>query len=290
MRPCLSLLVKALMQLFVNQLTNVDFSFLDAQRGLVGETWLASALLDGQQDEEGMICDFGLVKKVLRQWLDDELDHRLAVPTLAPNLELTLKDDRVQLRWQLADQQVIEMDAPRQAVALVNASEISAESVAAWCKTQLQPLFPVNVAQLQLSFVPENISGAQYHYSHGLKKHSGNCQRIAHGHRSRLHIWLDGQAAPELEAQWANLWNDRYLGLEADLVQQHEQHAYFRYQASQGEFHLTLPQHICYMLPMDTTVENLAEYLAEQIKAAHPQAQVKVQAFEGINKGAIVER
>ena len=47
------------MQLFVNQLTNVDFSYLDAARGLVGETWLASAILDGVLDDQGMVCGMG---------------------------------------------------------------------------------------------------------------------------------------------------------------------------------------------------------------------------------------
>ena len=76
------------MHLFVEQLTNVDFSYLDAKRGVVGETWWASAILEGALDDQGMVCDFGIVKKTLRQWLDTELDHRLLVPAEAPGLEL----------------------------------------------------------------------------------------------------------------------------------------------------------------------------------------------------------
>lgn len=279
------------MQLFVNQLTNVDFSYLDVNRGVVGETWLASALLDGAQDEEGMICDFGIVKKVLRNWLDDEVDHRLLVPTLSPNLKLAIEAERVRLSWHLHDAQFIELDAPLQAVALVEAEHIDANSVALWCKEQLREHFPVNVEQLTLSFEPEHIESAFYHYSHGLKKHSGNCQRIAHGHRSRIHVWLNDQPAPELEQAWAQKWQDIYLGLQEDIVQiiKHDSGDFieFAYQANQGEFRLTMPQTACYILEQDTTVENLSAYLAEQIKATHPDAKVKVQAFEGINKGAI---
>ena len=51
------------MHLFVDNLTNVDFSYLDADRGVVGETWLASIVLEGALDEQGMVCDFGIVKK-----------------------------------------------------------------------------------------------------------------------------------------------------------------------------------------------------------------------------------
>lgn len=279
------------MQLFVNQLTNVDFSYLDAERGVVGETWLASALLDGAQDDEGMICDFGIVKKVLRSWLDDQLDHRLLVPTLSPNLKLAIEAKRVRLSWHLKNAQFIELDAPIQAVALVEAAEINDKTVALWSKEQLREHFPVNVEQLHLSFEPEAIAGAAYHYSHGLKKHNGNCQRIAHGHRSRIHIWLNDQPAPELEQAWADKWQDIYLGLKEDIVQQiqHQDGDFieFAYHASQGEFRLTLPSSQCYLMEQDTTVENLSAYLAQQVKATNPQAKVKVQAFEGINKGAI---
>ena len=56
------------MQLFVDQFTNVDFSYLDAERGLVGETWLANITLEGALDEQGMVHDFGHIKKILRNW------------------------------------------------------------------------------------------------------------------------------------------------------------------------------------------------------------------------------
>ena len=275
------------MQLFVNQLTNVDFSYLDAQRGIVGETWLASALLEGVQDDEGMICDFGIVKKILRHWLDEELDHRLLVPTLSKHLEYRIQEDRIELTWHLNTTEAIHMEAPLQAVALVEAECITSLSTAEWCKQQLSPIFPTNVDHLHLTFSAESIDGAFYHYSHGLKKHAGNCQRIAHGHRSRIHIWLDDEPAPSLEQEWATRWQDIYLGLEEDITQRTETTIAFVYQANQGLFQLSLPTRCCYLLPMDTTVENLAVYLAQTIKESHSQHRVKVQAFEGINKGAI---
>ena len=277
------------MQLFVDQLTNVDFSFLHAERGMLGETWLASALLDGAVDDEGMICDFSIVKRTLRNWLDDEVDHRLLVPTQSPALELKQEGDQISLTWQFSDQS-LSVTGPAQAFALVDAESITAESVAVWCKLKLKDHFPVNVEQLTLSFETEAIAGAFYHYSHGLKLHNGNCQRIAHGHRSRILIWLNEERSLELEQLWAQRWQDIYLGFDEDVVGYEDGQIHFAYEAAQGHFELSMPASSCYLIGTQTTVEFLAEHLADAIKQQHPQAQVKVKAFEGINKGAISTR
>lgn len=277
------------MQLFVEQLTNVDFSYLDARRGLVGETWWASAVLDGALDDQGMVCDFGIVKKTLRNWLDDELDHRLLVPVQSPALTLKHSADMIELSWRYDNGELLEMRAPRQAVALVDAGQIDADSVAHWCREQLRSHFPVNVEQLTLSFTAEDIDGAFYHYSHGLKKHNGNCQRIAHGHRSRIQIWLNDERSSALEQQWAERWADIYLGSEEDLISNDNNQLLFRYSAQQGEFELSLPESRNYMMNTDTTVEFIARHLADTIKQQHPTSQVKVRAFEGVNKGAIAK-
>ena len=277
------------MQLFVNQLTNVDFSYLDAARGLVGETWLASAILDGVLDDQGMVCDFGIVKKTLRNWLDDEVDHRLLVPMQSPNLTLTEHDGRVELSW-CSEHGTLTMSAPRQAVALIDAPAITEASVADWCRQQLKPFFPVNVDQLTLTFEPEAIVSAFYHYSHGLKKHDGNCQRIAHGHRSRLHIWLGNERHPEQEQQWAKRWQDIYIGSQEDLVAETATNLEFAYEAAQGHFALSVPKSTCYMIDTDSTVEWIAEHIATELAREFPDQAVRVQAFEGINKGAFSTR
>lgn len=281
------------MLLFVDHLTNVDFSFLDERRGLLGETWLANVQLQGDLDHQGMVCDFGIVKKRLRQWLDEELDHRLLVPTRSPNLTLTETDDVVELRWQFgAKDEFIHTRSPREALALVDAPVLTRESVARWCEEQLAHLFP-ETKGVTITFTPEPIDTAFYHYSHGLKKHDGNCQRIAHGHRSRITIWADDLRSQSLENAWANRWRDVYLATREDLKDSFESggsnYYRFAYRAQQGDFELSLPQRCCEIIETDTTVEHLARYIAQQLRTEHPHNKIRVQAFEGYRKGAIAE-
>ncbi|UTF61187.1 6-carboxytetrahydropterin synthase [Gilvimarinus sp. DA14] len=278
------------MLLFVDNLTNVDFSYLDPTRGIVGETWLANIRLHGDLNEQSMVCDFGRVKKVVRHWLDTELDHRLAVPARADNIEISESNDRIELTWTLTNGEFIHLSCPRQAIALVDATELSAESIARWCETQLEVAFAQKLDKLELDFSTEHIEGAFYHYSHGLKKHDGNCQRIAHGHRSRIDIWQDGIKAPALEQHWAELWRDIYIGTREDISSAVTvagvDYLDFAYQAPQGEFTLRIPQSHCYIIDSDTTVECLAEHMAGETARLYPDSQLRIRAYEGINKGA----
>lgn len=283
------------MHLFVDNLTNVDFSYLDPERGLLGETWLAHIELEGELDEQGMVCDFGIVKKVLRNWLDDEIDHRLAIPTQSPNLDFSIQGDSIELIWRYGSgdqKRQLRCKSPTQAIALIDAETVDEDSVSRWARNHLKQHFPETIDQLSLAFSSEEISGASYHYSHGLKKHDGNCQRIAHGHRSRIDIWRDGKPAPELELLWANNWSDIYLGTEEDVTGTESaagiEFIQFAYTAAQGEFELDIPKCDCYMMTSDTTVELIAHHITSELKQAHPDSHFKVRAYEGINKGAQV--
>ncbi len=282
------------MLLFVDQLTNVDFSLLDPERGLLGETWLASVRLEGSLDHQGMVCDFGIVKKQVRQWLDHELDHRLAVPVRSPRIAIEQSGQMLDIRWRFGpNDETLYTRCPADALALVDSDELTPEKVAHWAVTQLRQRFPDSVQTLALTFTGETINGAQYQYSHGLKKHAGNCQRIAHGHRSRLLIERDGQRDTDLENDWARRWCDIYVGTREDLQATEQRdgvdYYHFAYQSAQGPFELTLPARCCYLIDNDSTVECIAQHIADTLAAEHPGHKLRVRAYEGLGKGAIAE-
>lgn len=276
------------MRLFVDNLTNVDFSYLHPTRGVVGETWLASVELDGALDEQGMVCDFGIVKKQIRQWLDEEIDHRLVVPNQSSQLTVKQSGTQIDLEWEYNSKK-LKCNSPEQAIAQVDAEEITKESVASWVITQLKSFFPDTISKLSITFVEENIGSPFYHYSHGLKKHAGNCQRIAHGHRSQIQIWRDGQLSLNDMETWADKFEDIYIGTRSDIVNESTTDFEFAYTTNQGEFKLIIPKLDSYLIETDSTVEFIAQHIAQQLKQDNPTHSFCVKAFEGMGKGAFAE-
>tara|TARA_Y100000782_G_scaffold38495_1_gene42947 strand:- start:2103 stop:2939 length:837 start_codon:yes stop_codon:yes gene_type:complete len=276
-------------KLFVDNLTNVDFSYLHPQRGLMGESWLVQLELDGSLNEQGMICDFGIVKKEVKKWFDLWIDHALVVPTQMPRLSQHTEEGYTQVEWLYKTGERFVCRSPKAAICLVDLPEVTEESLAEWCKDKLLDLFPGEVKGLNIRFVPEKIDGAFYHYSHGLQKHDGNCQRIAHGHRSKIELYINGQRDNDLELEWAERFKEIYIGSESHLTSQSDTVHEYAYQAPQGEFSISLPASVCYLIDTDTTVELIASHLAQQIKLSRPNDEVLVKAYEGVGKGAIAQ-
>lgn len=282
------------MKLFVKNLTHVDFSYFDADRGVLGESWHTDVVLEGKLNDESMICDFSIVKKLIKKWLDDNLDHTLAIPTEHPLVNCIQHPERTHFQFKGQQGNVFDCVAPHQAFAMLPMTQINAEHAARWVEAQIIDLLPAELVSLNIRFYSEAINGAQYQYSHGLKKHAGNCQRIAHGHRSTIEIYKDGKPAADLEADWAQRWHDIYLGTNEDLIdiETMDGHKFcqFSYISQQGQFDLSINQDTVYMLDCDTTVESLADHIATVLAAENPGHAIEVHAFEGIGKGAIANK
>ena len=273
--------------LFVDQLTVIDFSYVHASRGILGESWIVDIEISGDLDNQGMVFDFGHVKKQIKQAIDEHYDHKLWIPSGLPKLHKTKQDNNLCYQWQDTQQRNYSHSSPASAIVELKLETIHIAEMEKLIAQELQQLLPQNVDTVKLTLRQEAIAGASYQYSHGLHKHEGNCQRIAHGHRSALEIYKNGVRDEAIEQQWASQWRDIYLGTTHHIQASTEASITFSYQAPQGHFELTLPRDSCYLLETESTVEHIAEHIASELHRQDPASTFKVKAFEGVSKGAI---
>ncbi|WP_112480841.1 6-pyruvoyl trahydropterin synthase family protein [Vibrio variabilis] len=292
------------MNLFVRDLTVIDSSYLCEQRGMVGESWIVDVVLSGELNEMSMVLDFGKVKKQIKHLIDEYVDHRLLVPMRSGAvLHQASKPGYAKLDF-LRGERSIHLHSPEQAFCLIDTDEITIESVTNYIYEILKGNLPENVQGLEITLRHEVINGAFYHYTHGLKKHDGNCQRIAHGHRSPIELVVNGKRDVQREAAFAERWQDIYLGSQEDKVSlaalslsdnatgiTDGTHYGFRYLAPQGEFELAISKLETEILDTDTTVELLANYIADEVSKTLAEDQtLQVIAYEGVGKGAMAFR
>ncbi len=274
--------------LFVRGLTVMDFSCLHTERGLLGESWIVDVILHGSLDEQGMVLDFSDVKKQVKRLVDERFDHKLIVPITSDctHIDGDPEQPTVTFTYGSNGKRIVH-SSPPSALCLLDAVAVTRETVARAIEEELMAIMPSNVEKIDIALREESIDGAFYHYSHGLKQHCGNCQRIAHGHRSRIEIYRNGQRDLLLEEQWAARWKDIYIGSRDDLLEESRELHHYHYRASQGEYDLVIPAERCYLIDTDSTVENLAAHIAAMLGEQNPDDDIRVDAYEGVGKGAV---
>ena len=287
------------MKLFVRDLTVIDATYLDATRGFVGESYQVDVVLDGEINEQSMILDFSLVKKQIKKIIDAEVDHKLLVPHAASECTVNIEPERTQIDYVLDDKSVIQLKSPHEAYCLLESETITKSLLANYLEHVVLMKLPENVTGLSITLRNEQITTPFYQYTHGLKKHDGNCQRIAHGHRSKIDIYINGEYSEIWVKKWAARWQDIYLASESDVIERADLSFITlkspvpvhcsAYHAPQGYFELLMPASRCEVLDNDTTVEELARFICESIKQEEQKNTVTVYAYEGIGKGAIAE-
>ena len=276
-------------KLFVDNLTVIDFSYACPQRGIVGASWIVDIVLEGGLDEQGMVFDFGNVKKTIKQHIDKHYDHKLWLNESLPNFRRLLNGEERSYSWTNNEGEAYQHRSPTTAVLELDIDDIEHTLMTRHIEQSLVSLLPSNISAVGITLRDEVIHGANYCYTHGLQKHNGNCQRIAHGHRSRIEIARDGSRDAELEKTWADQWTDIYIASFEHIVHSNIDTTQVKYQAPQGEFELWLPTRTVYIIETESTVENIASYLHQSIKAEFPRDTISVRAFEGVAKGAIAE-
>ena len=275
--------------LFVDDLTNIDCSILDPERGLIGASWTVDIELSGELDEQSMVFDFSKAKKTIKTIIDRDVDHKLLIPGQYSGLIITESENAdPKLDFTDINGEHIEHKSPTSAICKLASRHIENADIINYLNERIMQELPNNVEALRMTLREESVPGNYFRYSHGLKKHDGNCQRIAHGHRSQIQIWQNQKRSSELERQLAKRWHDIYLGTADDVINETDDRVRFSYATEQGSFIIELNKSRVHMLPQDSTVECIAAHVLELI-SQQSQAPIKVKAFEGIGKGAIAQ-
>lgn len=274
--------------LFVDHLTVIDCALLHPERGLIGVSWIADVQLEGELDAQGMLFDFGPAKRRIKQIIDEQADHKLIVSRGDTRITWQQQTEQVVLSHTDTTDAVLALQSPAQAICILPNGPVDAEHLAQFLQQKIQEEMPGNIKRVKITLREEVIDGATYSYCHGLRQHGGNCQRMAHGHRSRIKIFANGQRSRTHEQRWAQHWQDIYLGSRVDLVNSPQDARYrFAYTADQGRFELELDAARCVLLAGESTVENIAAHIAAELKSQEPNIDFTVRAYEGVNKGAI---
>lgn len=283
--------------LFYKHLTLLDYAFYHKREGVRGNSLIVDIEFQGKLDQEGILFDFSRGKKAVKEVIDEICDHRFIIPSGL------LKKKRGQGIFECKTiHGPILYEAPEEAFCEIEADPQNVREIARFLEKELLAKMPENIDDVYLALRQEQINSFEsiFHYTHGLKTHYGNCQRLFHGHSNTLSVEVNGQKRRDLE---------RYL---ADEVFGHSIHFCFfenvinkkdfryslgrpetdvpvkiAYEGNQGSFSATLPSKMVYFLPIETTVENLSAHFYELVRQEVSQAdKICIRAYEGIAKGA----
>ncbi len=292
--------------LFLQDFTALDFAYLCPENGVQGESFWVSAELTGKLDAQGFIMDFGKVKKLLKQAVDDQLDHRLAVATKNPGVAKISANKNVLMVDFNAAKNALHYEAPEQAFALLDGASVDKTSLCQFLEEKIRPKLSENVSRVKILLREEALfsSDANFRYTHGLRMHDGNCQRLIHGHRNLIEVFVDQKKSPTHEKFLAEKFANVHFAAktvvqnlaELDLPFGERQlanpkQARIFYSAPQGSFLADIPARDIILLEAEPSIENITNYawqlLHKEFKIAPPS--LEVHGYEGLQKGAIVK-
>jgi 6-pyruvoyl-tetrahydropterin synthase len=284
--------------LFLNDFTILDAAIATPCFGPTGSSCYVSAELEGELDPQDFLLDFGPAKKILKALVDEAFDHKLILP--ATSALVKARPGHYELRTSQGELFVYECSPA--SVALLPGEEASPALIEAELERLAREKLPANVkrARFRLRTEPRFETEANFRYTHGLRFHEGNCQRLFHGHRNPVEVRLEGVRNPELERWLAAEWDNAHFVSQATLVNRaaldlplgerqkaHTSTAVIEYSSSHGHFRGELPASRLVLTDCEPSIETLARLAHGLVsrKIGHGKG-LSVAAYEGLNKGA----
>ncbi len=300
--------------IFLKEVSTLDCAVFDGKQAVKGMTWLADVFISGALDKNHFVWDFGKAKKNIKNIIDKYFDHVLILPADSPHCTQKTGINGTNIKVILdiepevtdhGDQKNIAMeyDAPAASYAFIPGALFSVANLEEAIALKIKESLPPGVQSLKVK-LNEEIGDAHalfFHYTHGLAGHDGACQRLFHGHRSKVEVRIDGQRDFAIEKWLVGevLKESIHIAVTSqipsfrggeDILPVDESHKIqMSYDGSQGSYKAQIPSSKVLMIEEETSVECLADFLFNKVKERVPGKLVSLMVFEGVNKGAIRE-
>lgn len=292
--------------LFVRDVGKIDCALFDPSQGIIGQSWHVDVSLTGALDENGFVFDFSPLKSLIKQTLSSTLDHSLIIPVQSQSvqyieiesnerwiLKSKARGDAKETRW--------EYICPKGSVFPVHAVSLKHSVIEQEFARILRHRLPDSVLALTVKLREEAIATteASYRYTHGIQGHNGLCQRLFHGHRSRIEVYIGEERRPDLEHYIAReifVSNIHIASLgqiksgrgEIGRRGTSDESVTLSFAGTLGTYEGTLPSNRVFFVEAETSIEAIARELARVIKFEEKTSEVvRVVAYEGIDKGAV---
>jgi 6-pyruvoyl-tetrahydropterin synthase len=298
-------------RLFINDVDKIDCAIFDPSVGVVGQSWYVDITVSGLLDANGFVYDFSHLKKLVKQVLKASLDHTLIIPVQSKLVNFQ-ETERGEL-WRLqAKSRLTGVNSewsylcPKGAVYPIRSVQVTREIVEQECSRLVRHRLPEEIHSVEIHLRKEEVVAGNsfFRYSHGITGHQGLCQRLFHGHRSLIEVYVADERRLDLE-QWlahevlgsivhiasmsqvVNPSPDLRPGVRSENVTP----LTLSYAASMGLFEATIPANRVFLVEDETSIEAITQELAKLIgnEGVDLGAPIKVKCFEGIGKGAIAE-
>jgi 6-pyruvoyl-tetrahydropterin synthase len=292
--------------LFLNNLMTLDCAIFDPSWGITGQSWHVDVTLSGALDECGFVHDFSDLKSLIRQTLKTSVDHALVMPVGSQSVhyhEIANGES-----WQAhaktkinSNDSMWEYNCPKGAVYPIRCVAITQTVIEQEIAKLIRHRVPASVQEVKIKLRPETTDPtvATFRYTHGITGHQGLCQRLFHGHRSRVEVYVDNERRVDQEHYLTrelfgptvhiatpkqvkgNLWECGKRGPSGEQVT-------LTLQGTMGYYEAKLPASHVFLVEKETSIECLSKQVAAVIaKRLKAPGRVKVVCFEGIDKGGI---
>jgi 6-pyruvoyl-tetrahydropterin synthase len=294
--------------LFVRDIAQIDCAIMDPSSGVSGQSWHVDLTVSGVLDANGFVVDFSPLKSMVRQVLKESVDHALLLPVGSQTVQFSdsANGESWRMRCRPRNSQsdhIWDYQCPKGAVLPIRAVGIKASVVEQEVARILRHRLSERVRNISINLREEKTDSteATYRYTHGITGHDGLCQRLLHGHRSKIEIFIGEERRPDLEHYIVRevfgssvhiATPDQIESGNGEIGQRGktDAHMTLAYKGSLGAYRLTLPSSRVFLVERETSIECISTVIAQVLKREeNPRDRLRVICYEGINKGAVAE-